>query len=93
MIAITVAYATPEKQVEIPLPVEVNCTVEQVIALSGILSLFPEIDLSSASVGISGKRVTLCTTVSEHDRVEIYRPLQKDPKEGRRLRMQARQRS
>ena len=87
MISITVAYAIPKKQVEIPLQVAANCTVEKAILLSGILSMFPEIDLSSALVGIFGKQVALQTSVSQHDRIEIYRPLQNDPKESRRLRI------
>ena len=87
MISITIAYATPHKQVEIPLQVEASCTVEKAIILSGVLSIFPEIHLPSARVGIYGKQVTLQATVSPHDRIEIYRPLQHDPKEGRRLRV------
>lgn len=91
MISITVAYAIPKKQIEIPLMVEVNCTVEKAIALSGILSLFSEIDLQTALVGIFGKKVTLRTMLSQNDRVEIYRPLQNDPKVSRRLRITTRE--
>lgn len=92
MISIVVAYAAPKRQVEIPLQIEANCTVLQAIMLSGILSIFPEIDLTSALVGIFGKRVTLQTTVSQHDRIEIYRRLRNDPKENRRARVQSQKR-
>lgn len=85
MIRITVAYATPEKQVEIPLTVEENCTIALAIARSAILTQFPEIKLSENKVGIYGKLATLDTTVKNNDRVEIYRALTIDPKELRRL--------
>jgi len=87
VIAMTVAYATTEKQVEIPLNVSENCTVVQAIELSGIVTIFPEINLAEAHIGIFGKRVAPDFIVQSGDRVEIYRELQKDPKELRRLRL------
>lgn len=86
MIHILVAYATPDKQLEIPLEVEENCTVALAIQRSGILPLFPEIKLGEASVGIYSKKVALDTGLREGDRIEIYRPLKIDPKQARLLR-------
>ncbi len=37
-------------------------------------------------VGIFGKRVAMDTRLADGDRVEIYRPLELDPKEARRRR-------
>ncbi len=88
MIAIMVAYATPEKQVEIPLSVESNCTVIQAIALSNIAAEFPEINVAEMTVGIFGKWVGFETIVKLGDRVEIYRALQRDPKELRRMKVE-----
>lgn len=85
-ISITVAYATPEKQVEIPLLVDASCTVALAIQRSGILEQFPEIRLAERQVGIGSRKATLDTLVQTDDRVEIYRPLQIDPKQARRLR-------
>jgi putative ubiquitin-RnfH superfamily antitoxin RatB of RatAB toxin-antitoxin module len=53
--------------------------------MSGILELFPEIDLNSADLGIFGKivREPEKQEVLEGDRVEIYRPLLIDPKQAR----------
>lgn len=85
MIPIAVAYATPSKQVEIPFIVAENCTVFEAIQSSGILSQFPEIDLYKAKIGIFGVAITLHTIVQAYDRVEIYRPLIRDPKERRRM--------
>lgn len=85
MISITVAYATPEKQVEIALSVEESCTIELAIKRSKIIEQFPEIKLSTIAVGIFGQPVKLDSNLQDGDRIEIYRPLTIDPKEARRL--------
>ena len=87
---ITVAHATRDKQVELPLELDSDATVEQALEVSGIYLLFPEIDQANLQVGIFSKRATLADPLSEGDRVEIYRPLQVDPKEARRLRAEKR---
>lgn len=86
MIYVTVAYATPQQQVEIPLTVEESCTVAVAIKRSGILQRFPEIKFSSIKVGIFSKRVALDASLQDGDRIEIYRPLIIDPKQARVLR-------
>lgn len=48
------------------------------------------LDLGTASVGIWGRKEPLDAPLRERDRVEIYRPLQCDPKEARRLRYKQR---
>lgn len=83
---ITVSYATPGKQVEIPIAVEESCTVELAIKRSKIIEQFPEIKLAHIVVGIFGQRVKLDSNVQAGDRIEIYRPLTIDPKEARRRR-------
>ena len=85
MISISVCYATPEKQVLIPLSVEENCTVELAIKRSHIMTLFPDIVLSTIAVGIYGQRVKLDSYLQDNDRIEIYRPLLIDPTEARRV--------
>ncbi len=57
-----------------------------VIRGSGVLELHPEIDLSVLRIGVFGKLKTLDQPVAQGDRIEIYRPLQVDPKTARRLR-------
>ncbi len=42
------------------------------------------------TVGIWGRQVPLNQSLREGDRIELYRPLQVDPKEARRLRYAAR---
>lgn len=90
MFDIKVAYATPKQQVEIPLSVEESCTVAMAIRRSGLLEQFPELELSAVTVGIYSRKVALDDLLQAGDRIEIYRPLQIDPKEARRLRIQRR---
>lgn len=85
-INISVAYATEQKQVEIPLLVEKSCTVAIAIKRSGILAEFPEIDFAQNKVGLNAKLVKLDALMQAGDRVEIYRPLLIDPKAARRAR-------
>jgi len=86
-IMIEVAYALPDKQIIIPVLVSEGISVKQAIELSGILTKFEGIDLSSNLVGIFGKLTTLDKILRNLDRIEIYRPLAADPKEIRRKRV------
>ena len=85
-IHIEVAYAEPETQVIIPLTVPQGTTIGQAIQQSGVLEMFPTIDLTVNKVGIFSKLSKLDTALRERDRVEIYRPLIADPKEVRKQR-------
>ena len=85
-ILVEVTYATPQKQLVIPVNVDDGITVKDAIELSGIKKEFPEINLETDPVGIFGKHTTLDHILREKDRVEIYRPLIADPKEIRRQR-------
>ncbi len=86
MINIEIVYAKPEKQTLLSLSVAENCTVSEAILQSNILADFPDCDINTASVGIFSTPCTLETIVQSGDRIEIYRPLQTDPKEARRQR-------
>lgn len=86
MIQVEVAYARPDEQAIIPVEVPAGTTLEKAIHLSRIQERFPEIDLTTAKVGIFGKLSPLSATLRAGDRVEIYRPLVADPKVVRRQR-------
>jgi len=73
-----VCYAEMDRQLWMRLEVPNDSTVEQAIQLSGVLKLYPEIDLATQKVGIFGKIATLETQVKDGDRVEIYRPITVD---------------
>jgi hypothetical protein len=83
---VEVVYATPGAQRLIALTVTPGATVADAIEASGILREFPEIDLRVNRVGVYGQLARLGDVVQAGDRVEIYRPLQADPKEARRQR-------
>ena len=76
---IGVAYADKFKQKWIKLEVPDESNVQQAIQHSGLLELFPEIDLDHQKVGIFGKVVRLNGFVKEGDRIEIYREITADP--------------
>ena len=62
------------------LKVPAESKVEDAIRLSGVLKLYPEIDLTVQKVGIFGKMAQLDSPIQEGDRVEIYRAITADPK-------------
>ncbi len=72
------------------LTVPAGTTLGQALEQSGVLREFPGIDLAVNMVGIYGKKKSLDTVLREHDRIEVYRPLQADPKEARRRRASGR---
>jgi len=85
-INVEVAYATPEKQLIVPVNVDSGTTAGAAIVQSGIMMEFPEMDLEHSKIGIFGKVVPMTRVLEDGDRVEIYRPLIADPKEVRRQR-------
>ena len=88
MIQVEVAYARPERQELIALTLAEGATVLDAINASGLLDVFPEIDLEQQHIGIFGRvlRDPAHHLLSAGDRVEIYRPLIIDPKEARAAR-------
>jgi putative ubiquitin-RnfH superfamily antitoxin RatB of RatAB toxin-antitoxin module len=85
-VVVEVVLATRERQVLLSLNVDEGATVAEAIAASGIASRFPGLVVDEMPVGIWGKPVGRESTVRGGDRVEIYRPLEIDPREARRQR-------
>ncbi len=81
-----VCYAEADRQLWMRLEVPDSSTIEEAINLSGVLKLYPEINLSNQKVGIFGKIAALDTPVKEGDRVEIYRQITADPQTVQRRR-------
>ena len=79
-----VAYATPKRQVLLTVTVDEGCTVKHAIERSGVLGMFPDIDLDTQKVGIFSKSPPLDAVVEDGARIEIYRPITADPKTVRR---------
>ncbi|EGF32020.1 UPF0125 protein yfjF [Oxalobacteraceae bacterium IMCC9480] len=81
---VQVCYATPDEQRLVSLLLPAGSTVADAVRLA-----MPDIALDQHRVGIFSKLKTPETVLREHDRVEIYRPLQADPKDARRKRAKA----
>jgi hypothetical protein len=88
-IHIEVACALPQRQRIIALEVEKGVTALQAVLQSGILTQFSMVDSASLKLGIFSKAIKPDTVLRDGDRVEIYRPLQADPKAVRRQRAEA----
>lgn len=86
-IQVSVVYSPAPRDVrEIALCLAPGSTVLQAVQASGLLQLFPAIDLQTAVVGVWGRKVSLKQPLRDNDRVEIYRSLTVDPKVARRER-------
>jgi putative ubiquitin-RnfH superfamily antitoxin RatB of RatAB toxin-antitoxin module len=76
---IGVAYSESGQQIWLNIEVPDGTTVRDAIDKSGILGMFPHIDLTAQKVGIFGRVVKPETALRAGDRVEIYRPITCDP--------------
>ena len=83
-IDIEVVYASAEEQALISLSLSGGSTVADALSASGLEKRFPSVDFSKLQTGIWGQIVTRDKVLAKGDRVEVYRPLQLDPKEARR---------
>jgi len=83
MCTVELIYALLSEQKILTLKVEEDSNIEDVINYSGILSDYPEIDLSQNKVGIFNQIKRLDQEVKDGDRIEIYRGLIANPKEKR----------
>ena len=85
-IEIEVAYASKDRQFLKTLHVPAGTRISEAINLSGLLEMFPGLVLEELMVGIYAKKTSLDQLVKDGDRVEVYRPLEIDPKDARRAR-------
>jgi uncharacterized protein len=84
---VSVAYSPGAGMVdEVMLELPLGSTLIDAIRASGLQQRHPGLDLAQAKLGIWGRVQPEATVLRERDRVEVYRPLQVDPKEARRLR-------
>lgn len=94
LLLVEVAFALPEKQRIVSLKVPPGTTARQAVALAALEREFSELPLaafSEADLGIFGKllRDPEGHQLRAGDRVEVYRPLEIDPKEARTRRAQS----
>jgi len=89
---VEVAYAQADEQLIVAVELAAGATVMDAIQASHIQQRFAGMDVREGNVGIFGQHCSLQRLLDDGDRVEIYRPLQVDPKQARRLRAQQQQR-
>ena len=83
---ISVVYAAPSLQIQGDYQIPAPATVADVLRLAAADPRFADVDLVGSPVGIFGLVVDRGRTLSDGDRIEIYRPLAVDPKLARRRR-------
>ena len=84
LIDFEVVFALATEQSLVKVCLQEGATVEEAIALSGIVEKYPDEDLSALQTGIWGHYVERDALVKNGDRVELYRPLLRDPRDARR---------
>ena len=84
---VEVVYALPDRQriVTLALP-ETGLTARAAVERSGLLDEFPDLRDRPLVLGIYGTVCLPDRPLRDRDRVEIYRPLQVDPRTQRRER-------
>jgi len=92
-----VAYATRAQQqlwsVELPPSATIGQALEAARAACGAGPGCAQIAWDSAPVGIFGEARARTELFADGDRIELYRPLQRDPRERRRERVQRERRA
>lgn len=88
LLAVEVVYgAGPGQTDRVGLLVDTGATVADAVQASGLLQRHA-LNAATLETGIWSRLCAPDTVLRMSDRVEIYRPLQVDPKEARRLRYQ-----
>jgi uncharacterized protein len=86
-IKVSIVYSPAARQVfEEHLDLADGATVRQAVLASGLLAAFPDLNLSHSVVGVWGRKAPASQALRDQDRIEVYRPLQVDPKLARRER-------
>jgi len=86
-IDIEVVYAEPHRAIVRSYRVAVPATVADALSMAAADTAFAGIDIEHAAVGVFGLVADRAQSLSDQDRVEIYRPLAADPKTARRARV------
>ncbi len=87
LLNITVAYSCPEWAGERLVQVAIGATISDAIMASAIAEHIQNFSMSNIACGVWGKARAINFVLREGDRVEIYRPLQADPKDARRAKV------
>jgi len=83
-IAVEVVFGRPDAQTLVALSLQQGATVASAIASSGLAENYPDESFADLPTGIWGRIVDKECILKDGDRVEVYRPLQLEPRESRR---------
>lgn len=87
LLRVTVAFSPAPREVrEWALRLPAGSSVADAVAASGLRAEFPGLDFDALGVGVWGRKAGPRQPLRDRDRVEVYRPLQVDPKVARRER-------
>ena len=89
-IRITLAFANTDEQQLEDFEIRAGLTLGEVLQLADLRSRFPDVDFPNCPAGLFGRRAHPDTPLRNGDRIELYRPLNIDPKEVRRSREKSR---
>jgi putative ubiquitin-RnfH superfamily antitoxin RatB of RatAB toxin-antitoxin module len=81
---VEVVYATPQAQRVVTLSWQDGLTAGEALRRSGLLEEFPEIGQRPLVLGLFGLRVEPDRLLRQGERVEVCRPLERDPRALRR---------
>jgi putative ubiquitin-RnfH superfamily antitoxin RatB of RatAB toxin-antitoxin module len=82
---VEVAFALPDRQFLESIELAEGATVDDAIERSGLVRSFPGLEFDGQQAGVWGRPVSRSYVLSDGDRVELYRSLEMDPREARRL--------
>ena len=83
-IRVEVALALPDEQILVGMSIENAATIADAIAKSGLVERFSAQQINAMQVGVWGRPASRDLQLKDGDRVELYRPLQRDPRDARR---------
>jgi putative ubiquitin-RnfH superfamily antitoxin RatB of RatAB toxin-antitoxin module len=85
-IRVAIVYAQPQRSISKSLLLSQGATIADALAQVTSSQDFLGVDLANSPVGIFGKLARRDVKLNDGDRIEIYRPLQEEPKLARRKR-------
>jgi uncharacterized protein len=85
-ICVEIVYAQPQRSISKALLLSPGATIADALAQAASDPNFRGVDLANSPVGIFGKVARRDVALKDGDRIEIYRPLQDEPKLARRER-------
>lgn len=83
-LSVEIVFALPQRQELIEVTLKEGATLADAIEASGLSARFPEEQIDKLPAGVWGRPVGGDHILRDGDRVEIYRPLEIEPREARR---------